>query len=104
MKTKQWEADGFEIEIDGVVFFVNANFEWETDSVDYRFDPSRGYAGAGQDRIAEVPARVSEIEIFGADDADTVPIALRATLAARVLEEFAATENGVRNSRWGAWL
>jgi hypothetical protein len=101
---KQWEADGFEIVVAGVAYFVNANFNWETDSVDYRFDPSRGYSGQGQDLIAEVPACVEEIEIFGAEETDAVPVSVRAELSARILEEFASSERGTRSPRWGRWM
>ncbi len=104
MKTKQWDADGYEIEIAGKVYFVNANFTWERQSVDHRHDYSRGYSGQGQDLIADVPASVEEIEIWGEDDADAVPLAVRAELTARVWEEFASSERGTRNATWGAWM
>ena len=56
-----WDADGYEIVVDGKPYFVNANFIWEEDSVDYRFDPNRGVGGQGQDLIAEVPQTVDEL-------------------------------------------
>lgn len=102
--TKTWEADGWEISVNGKDFFVYANFSWERESVDYRFDPSRGYAGQGQDRIADVAKEVEEIEIYGADDETPVAIADVPAVKEAVLTAFRDSEHGAKNFSWGAWL
>lgn len=104
MKTKQWDADGYEIEVGGVCYYVNANFVWERQAVDHRHDYSRGYSGQGQDLLADVPASVEEIEIWGPEETDAVLISHRAEIQARVWEEFASSERGTRNASWGRWM
>lgn len=100
----QWEADGFEIVIDGNVFFVNANFDWERDAIDYVFDPRRGYAGQGRDTLAEVAFAVSEIEIFGESDESPVSLSYVKQIRETVLTMFRESDAGVRNIRPGAWM
>lgn len=102
--TKTWEADGMEISVNGREFFVYANFSWERESVDYRFDPTRGFSGQGQDRIADVAREVSEIEVFGADDSEAVLIADLPAEKEAVLTAFRESEHGAKNFSWGRWM
>lgn len=102
MKFKRWDANSYEIEAGGKLFLVNASFHWQTDAVDYMFDPR---SGQGRDTLGEVPASVADIEIFGPDDdAEAVPVSLYPELCEKVLREFAASEQGVRGERAGAWM
>lgn len=93
-----------EIAIDGKTFFVSANFDWERDAVDYRFDPSRGYSGQGQDLLAEVAFAVLEIEIWGADVSDTISLSLVKQISEKTLDLFRNSEDGTRPLGWGAWM
>jgi hypothetical protein len=104
MKHTTWQADGYEIEVDGVSYYVNANFEWNRQSVDHRHDYSRGYSGQGQDLIADVPVAVEEIEIWGADEFDAVLVSVKKEIAEKVLDLFANSEQGTRNAEWGRWM
>lgn len=103
--TKQWEADGYEIEINGQSFLVNADFKWERDSVDYQFDPRRGFSGQGRDTLADVAFEVDSLEIFGpVDMGEAVEISLVKTISEKILDIFRNSQKGCKNVGFGAWM
>lgn len=104
MKNKQCDADGWEIEVNGKPFFVNANFSWERQSVDYDIDPRRGYSGQGRDRIADVSGDVEEIEIFGAEEETPVEIADVPAIREAIATAFRESDHGAKNFSWGSWM
>lgn len=104
MNLNKWEAQGFEITVDGKMFFVNADFKWDFQAVDHAFDPSRGFAGMGRDLLAEVPVSIVAIEIFGSDDAgESVPLALVKGIREAMLSEVRESDIGKRGERWTKW-
>lgn len=102
--SKQWDADGYEVEVDGKTYFVNANFEWDVESVDYQFDPRRGQGGQGRDLRAEVPQHVIEIEAFGEDDQPVTDPNLLKKIEDAVFDEFTNSDSGVRGHNWDKWM
>jgi hypothetical protein len=62
-----------------------------------------GSGGTGQDRLAEVPQGVKEMEAFDEADRAVVDKVLLAKIKTAVLEKFEESDLGARNHKWGAW-
>ena len=96
-----WEAEEYQITLEGQIYFVYANFRWEEESINYRYDPTKEN---GQDLVADIPVEVDEIEAF---DVDGIPVsdpAVLEKLKDSVLDEFVNSDEGVRNKHWGQWM
>jgi len=104
MNITNWDADCWEISVSGKTFFVSAVFDWERSSVDYSFDPRRGYSGQGRDLVAEIPCDVLAVEIFPENDADTVEISLVNEIRNKILDLFKNSEAGTKNASWEKWM
>lgn len=99
---KTWDADSFEITVNGKMFFVNAIFDWEWDAVDYEFDAR---AFQGRDTMARIPFAVSEIEIFGPDEmGECVELALVELIKETLISSFRETMAGTFESYKGQWM
>ncbi len=101
MKNKAWQADELEISVDGKVFFVYANFNWQKKAVDYQFDRA---ANQGRDMFADVPFEVSEIEVHAEMHGDAVEISLLKDIREITLETYKTAGHGMKNIFWGDWL
>ena len=102
--TKQWDADGFDVEVDGKPYHAFANFEWQPESVDYQFDPRRGQGGQGRDLRAEVPQYVSEIEAYDENDQPVIDESLLKKIEDAVFDEFINSDYESRNPSWDRWM
>jgi|SRR6478736_2194342 len=103
MNLTNWDADNWEITVAGEMFFVSAVFNWEKDSVDYQFNPSRGYAGQGRDLMAEVACDVLALEIFADDDSKAIELSKVAAIRKAILDTFRESEYGTRSPAWQKW-
>ena len=101
----EWEG---EVALNGVEYYVFANFEYEEGSVDYQFDPRRGHSGQGRDSLADLPFQTTNMKafVYGPGDKEeevTDPKILEA-LSSEVVKLARGNSNYTKFKGHGSWM
>lgn len=94
---RHWDADEFEVEVNGKRYFVNADFNWQQKAVGHRPMPGDGH---GRDQMAEVPVSIKDIEATDEDGNGVLDQKMLNDIGEIVIDRFADSEQGMRNPSW----